>query len=178
MKRIYTALSCLMLLFLLLMGLISTFDKDATYSESEKRQLKTRPKFTLSGFLDGNYFISFREYYADTFPGRENMMDSNTTLNKFYYFSGFAAAGTGTLLMNSLPLIAVCLVGCSTLPRQVTQMFARACGMYGKRRKSNDVDSGKLIYVAVRFGFICLLLWLCIVSMVGTTSTPSIYADF
>ena len=93
-------------------------------------------------------------------------------------FSGFAAAGTGTLLMNSLPLIAVCLVGCSTLPRQVTQMFARACGMYGKRRKSNDVDSGKLIYVAVRFGFICLLLWLCIVSMVGTTSTPSIYADF
>ena len=93
-------------------------------------------------------------------------------------FSGFAAAGTGTLLVNSLPLIAVCLVGCSTLPRQVTQMFARACGMYGKRRKSNDVDSGKLIYVAVRFGFICLLLWLCIVSMVGTTSTPSIYADF
>ena len=26
--------------------------------------------------------------------------------------------------------------------------------------------------------FICLLLWLSVVSMVGTTSTPSIYADF
>ena len=90
MKRIYTALSAFFLLFMLLVGLISTFDKDATFSESEKRQLKTRPKLTLSGLLDGNYFISFREYYADTFPGRENLMSSNATLNRFYYFSGLA----------------------------------------------------------------------------------------
>ena len=93
-------------------------------------------------------------------------------------FSGFAAAGTGTVLMNTLPLIAVCLIGCSTLPRTVSQTFARMCGMYGKRRKSNTVDAGKIVYVAVRFGFICLLVWLCVVSMIGTTSTPSIYADF
>ena len=60
MKRIYTALSGLMLLFLLLMGLISTFDNDATFSDSENRQLKTRPKLTISGLLDGNYFIDYR----------------------------------------------------------------------------------------------------------------------
>ena len=100
MKRIYTALSCLMLLFLLLMGLISTFDKDATFSESEKRPLKTKPKFTLSGFLDGNYFISFREYYADTFPGREDLMGSNTSLNKFYYFSGLSSDEDVSLIIN------------------------------------------------------------------------------
>ena len=35
MKRIYNALSIFMLLFLLLVGLFSTFDKDATFSESE-----------------------------------------------------------------------------------------------------------------------------------------------
>ena len=52
------------------------------------------------------------------------------------------------------------------------------CGMHGKRRRSNAIDAGKLVYVAVCFGFICLLLWLCVVSMVGTTSTPSLYADF
>ena len=100
MQRIYTALSCLMLLFLLLMGLISTFDKDATFSESEKRPLKTKPKFTLSGFLDGNYFISFREYYADTFPGREDLMGSNTSLNKFYYFSGLSSDEDVSLIIN------------------------------------------------------------------------------
>ena len=41
MKRIYTALAAFLMLFVLLVGLISTFDKDATYSEAEKRQLKT-----------------------------------------------------------------------------------------------------------------------------------------
>ena len=93
-------------------------------------------------------------------------------------FSGFSAAGTGTLLMNALPLILVCLIGCSGLPRMVSQVFAGMCGMYGKRRKSNAIDVRKIVYVAVCFGFICLLVWLCVVSMIGTTSTPSIYADF
>ncbi len=93
-------------------------------------------------------------------------------------FSGFSAAGTGTLLMNALPLIGVCLIGCSSIPRTVAQVFAGMCGMRGKRRRSNTVDAGKIVYVAVCFAFICLLLWLSVVSMVGTTSTPSLYADF
>ena len=93
-------------------------------------------------------------------------------------FNGFSAAGTGTLLMNALPLIAVCTIGCTTIPRTIGQIFVGFCGMYGKRRKSNAIDARKILYVAVSFGFICLLFWLCVVSMVGTTSTPSIYADF
>ena len=93
-------------------------------------------------------------------------------------FNGFSAAGTGTVLMNALPLIGVCLIGCSSLPKMVTRIFTNACGMYGKRRKSNAIDLGKIVYVAVSVGFICLMLWLCVVSLVGTTSAPSIYADF
>lgn len=89
-----------MLLFLLLVGLISTFDKDPTYSESEKRQLKTRPKFTISGLLDGNFFIDYREYFADTFPGRENLMEDNTKLNHFYYFSGLSGENSEQLVIN------------------------------------------------------------------------------
>ena len=99
-------------------------------------------------------------------------------IGAMFGYGGFSAPGTGTVLMNALPLIAACLIGCSTLPKTVRLNFARACGMYGKRRKSNNVDAGKLVYVAVRFAFICLLLWLCVISMTGTTSTPSIYADF
>ncbi len=93
-------------------------------------------------------------------------------------FSGFSAPGTGTVLMNALPLIAVCLIGCSTLPRTFYRVFNGVFGMHGKRRKSNAIDAGKIAYVALRFAFICLLVWLCVVSMIGTTSTPSIYADF
>lgn len=100
MKRIYTALSGFFLLFLLLVGLLSTFDKDATYSEAEKRQLKTKPKLTISGLLDGNYFNQYREYYADTFPNRETLMKSNTTLNGFYYFGGFGSDDSASLVID------------------------------------------------------------------------------
>ena len=93
-------------------------------------------------------------------------------------FGGFSAPGTGSVLMNALPLITVCVIGSSTLPKTVRRVFCGFCGMYGKRRKSNEVDLGKIIYVAGCFAFVCLLLWLCVVSMIGTTSTPSIYADF
>ena len=89
-----------MLLFLLLMGMISTFDKDPTFSESEKRQLKTLPKLTISGLLDGNYFNEFRAYFADTFPGRESLMEKNTSLNAFYYFSGLSGSNSEQLVIN------------------------------------------------------------------------------
>jgi len=100
MKRIYSALSGLLLVILLLMGLISTFDKDATFSESENRQLKTRPKLTFSSLIDGSYFTSFREYYADTFPGREGLMEDNKRLNRFYYFSGLSGGNSEQLVVN------------------------------------------------------------------------------
>lgn len=89
-----------MLLFMLLVGLISTFDKDATFSVSENRNLKTKPALTLSGLIDGTYFNSFREYYADTFPSREKLMESNTTLNNFYYFSGLSGDEDVSLIIN------------------------------------------------------------------------------
>ncbi len=100
MKRIYTALSVFFLLFTLTVGIVSTFDKDATFSEAEKRPLKTKPKLTISGLLDGNYFNAYREYYADTFPNRETLMDSNTTLNGFYYFGGFSSDDSASLVVD------------------------------------------------------------------------------
>lgn len=100
MKRIYTALCGFILLFFLLVGLISTFDQDATYSESEKRSLKTKPELTISGLLDGSYFNAYREYYADTFPGRESLMEGNRTLNNFYYFSGMSSDDDASLIID------------------------------------------------------------------------------
>ena len=67
MKRIYTILSCLLLVGMLCIGLYALLDKDATYSESERRKLKTRPKLTFSAMLDGSYASDYRDYFADTF---------------------------------------------------------------------------------------------------------------
>lgn len=100
MKRIYSVLCGFLLLFTLLVGLISTFDKDATYSESEKRQLKAKPKLSISGLLDGSYYTKYREYYADTFPNRETLMNANTTLNGFYYFGGLSSDDSASLVID------------------------------------------------------------------------------
>ena len=99
-------------------------------------------------------------------------------IGAMFGFGGFSAPGTGTVLMNSIPLIVVCVLGSTSLSRMIKRVFDGVCGMYGKRRRSNTVDMGKIIHVTVRLGFICLLVWLCVISMIGTTSTPSIYADF
>ena len=93
MKRIYTILSCLLLVGMLCIGLYALLDKDATYSESERRKLKPRPKLTFSAMLDGSYASDYRDYFADTFPNREKLMNANRSLNGFYYFSGGSKDG-------------------------------------------------------------------------------------
>ncbi len=90
MKRLYSLLCGLLLVAMLCVGLVSLFDKDPEYSESEKRKLKTFPKITFSSILDGSLLAEMQEYYADTFPSREVLLDSNRTLNGFYYFSALA----------------------------------------------------------------------------------------
>lgn len=93
-------------------------------------------------------------------------------------FGGLSSIGIGTKLLNCLPLLAVCWLGSSSLPRMAAQIWANVCGMTGKRRKSNAVDVMKLIYTVSCFAWMCLLLWLCTVSLVGSTSAPSLYSNF
>lgn len=99
MKRIYTIMSALVLAAMLLVGLISTFDTDPTYSERENRKLKTRPELTFSGLLDGSFVSNYRAYFADTFPNREKVMETNISLNGFYYFGGIGSNG-GNLVLD------------------------------------------------------------------------------
>ena len=125
-----------------------------------------------------NFLTMLAVFFGWVLFSHTDFAELGVAIRAMFGFNGFSAAGTGTLLMNALPLIVVCMIGSSNLPRTVSRMFAGACGMVGKRRRSNTVDAGKIVYVAVSFAFICLLVWLCVISMIGTTSTPSIYADF
>lgn len=100
MKRIYTILCSLLLGALLLVGLISTFDFDETYSESERRKLRTTPLMTFSALLDGSFFSDYAAYFADTFPGREELKSAATTLNGFYYFGGLSGGDDASLILD------------------------------------------------------------------------------
>ena len=88
MKKLYTILLVFLLSVMMLVGVISLVDRDATESEMENRKLASKPKFSLSALWDGSYISELETYYSDTFPGREALLKANKVLNKFYYFSG------------------------------------------------------------------------------------------
>lgn len=100
MNKLYKIFCLVMLAALLIVGAVSIFDHDATFSESERRKLKTCPKLTISAILDGSFFSDFSDYFADTFPGRESLMDTNRSLNGFYYFAGLNWDESASLILD------------------------------------------------------------------------------
>ncbi len=84
------------------LGLWSLFDIDQTRSETENRMLKTMPVFSFDALFAGTYLHDLSDYYADTFPYRDTLMQVNAKMGSFYYFqskndgdSTFIAQHTG-----------------------------------------------------------------------------------
>ncbi|MBQ9148162.1 MAG: MBOAT family protein [Oscillospiraceae bacterium] len=108
----------------------------------------------------------------------EDFGELGKAMGAMFGFGGFAGSGVGTKLLNSLPLILLCWLGSTSLPQAAARIWSGICGMNGKQRRSNRITVMKAVYVISVFGFMCLLLWLCTVSLVGNTSAPSIYGNF
>lgn len=81
MNQIYRALCAVLLAILLLVMVVTCFDKDPDRSELENRDLKQKPDYSMEALLDGSYFRDFLLYFADTFPGREHMLDDYAILD-------------------------------------------------------------------------------------------------
>lgn len=108
----------------------------------------------------------------------ENFADLIAAIHGMLGFGGLGTAGLGTRILNSLPLMAACFIGCTNIPVYIGRVFAGVCGMERRRKKGNMVTPLRIVYLVVTFGVMCLLLWLCTVSLVGSTSAPSIYGNF
>lgn len=63
------------------------FNKPAI-SNLEKRVLKSKPEFSLSGLFKDNYFHDFEEYYSDTFILRDNLVKANRDIRHAMEFLG------------------------------------------------------------------------------------------
>jgi hypothetical protein len=87
MNPVYRVMCILLALMLLVVAGISLFDRDATISEVQDRELMTFPKVTVSGLLNGNFLEELSVYYADTFPGREALLKGDGIVSKFFYLS-------------------------------------------------------------------------------------------
>lgn len=90
MKSVYSLLACVMLIAMLIVGVCSLTDEDATFSKSENRNLAEKPEFSLGTAVRGSWFEDYLSYYQDTFPDREGLLEDNRSLNNFYYFSALA----------------------------------------------------------------------------------------
>lgn len=51
------------------------------YSESEKRNLATFPRFSFSALISGDYFDDINVWFSDTFPFRDTLVNINSYLN-------------------------------------------------------------------------------------------------
>ena len=81
---------------------------------------------------------------------------------------GLSGAQSGILFLNNLPLLAVCLVGSTPLPRFLGQKTAGFCG---------DRDHPALLAM-LQFLVILALLGLSTVSLVGESYNPFLYFRF
>ena len=87
MHRFYHILCAVLVLLLLTIGSISVFDRDATLSRIQDRELKSFPKFSLSGYISGSFQEELDAYYADTFPGRESLLEQDGIISSLFDFS-------------------------------------------------------------------------------------------
>lgn len=88
MNKVYSIFCGLLILILLTLCCISLVDRDATFSEFEQRDLKTFPQITVSGLMNGSFFAQIQEYYGETFPGRESMVEDGGLYDFFFGFTG------------------------------------------------------------------------------------------
>ena len=106
----------------------------------------------------------------------EDLGQLGRALTSMMGFHGFSAAGVGLKLLNSLPLIALCAVCCTSLPRWGMTYWYFICRI--DKEDDNTVTPWKVLYLGSYFLVMLALLWLCTVSLVGNTSAPSIYGGF
>ena len=83
MKKIYRALTGVILAALLAIGLVSLFTTDTGETTSAKK-----PQFSMQALLDGSFISDLERYYTQTFPMRGALLSANRWLNGFYYSSG------------------------------------------------------------------------------------------
>lgn len=63
------------------------------YSETEKRNLKEFPSFSVEALQSGDYFDNINTWFSDTFPFREDMTKLNLKIKEFYGIGTVAIHG-------------------------------------------------------------------------------------
>ena len=82
MRMLCILITSLTLVFFFIVGCL--FWLRPKVSESEKRELTKFPKFTVSGFLSGEWTSAVSLWFSDTYPMREGMIEANDKMHSLY----------------------------------------------------------------------------------------------
>ena len=86
--------------------------------------------------------------------------------------AGFASETTSIMLVNNLPLLITCFIGCTPLPQILGNAFGMLC--------SSDNHNGpkQKLYVFVTYAFDVALLIVSTIALVGTSYNAFLYFRF
>ena len=93
-------------------------------------------------------------------------------------YGGMGFEGLGRMLLDALPVLAVCVLGCSYAPVFVSRVLSGICGMGRKRYKPNQITLLRVVYLAGALAQMALLLWLCTTMLTGSYASYSIFDLF
>jgi alginate O-acetyltransferase complex protein AlgI len=92
-------------------------------------------------------------------------------------YGGMAVPGLGIQILNSLPLMLVCFLGCTTFPIQAKRIFDGVCGMGRRRVKPDLVTPLRAVHLIASLIVMCLLLWLCTLSLVRFSGAAFVFGN-
>lgn len=85
MKNVKSISVSIFLILIFSISIINALKPDVRFSESENRYLETKPKFSISSFLNGEYMKKSEKYMKDQFIFKNNFISMKT---QFDYLTG------------------------------------------------------------------------------------------
>ena len=138
-----------------------------------EKQLK--PKIEKLPYAARLTITLFFVFFGWVIFAHESLPELGSTLAMMFGAGGFWDAQVGVILVRSLPLIAICIIGSSVLPKWLSLLWG---GILVRGRKESQFSATQLVYAISLFLFAVLLLYLCTVSLAGTAGESSLFALF
>lgn len=133
------------------------------------------PKLNRLPFAARNLITMLFVLFGWVIFANEDLSALGKALGLMFGAGSFWGASVGVLLKNALPLLALCLIGSSVLPRWIGAIWSNVflCGT-----KGNRITVRQCVYALGMLLFAAVLLYLCTASLAGAASKPSLYATF
>lgn len=95
---------------------------------------------------------------------------SGQNIVSLFTFERFFSTLMSVQLRNSAPLLLLCILGASPLPKKLAELWRKV-----RHEDEYKLCARNILFAVGSFVIIAALLWLCTVSLIGATNAPDIY---